>query len=480
MNNSQKNGGVEPTVMVIFGATGDLAQTKLFPALFDLFQKGLLAKKFKLVAFGRREMDDIGYQAFIRDAILTRRADSAKEGLEGFLTSIRYVKGDFNELESYQNLAEALANTDREFNVCSNKLFYLAVPPSLYELILTKLSRSGLTIPCGNGQGWTRVLIEKPFGKDTETARRLDRLLGKLFKEIQIFRIDHYLAKETVQNILAFRFSNSLFEPIWNRKHIERIEIRAFEKSMVGERGALYDGLGALRDVGQNHLLAMLALITMNAPKTYTASAIQKERARVLRKLSLYDSAGVKKVVRAQYRGYQEEKGVRQQSDTETFFSMNVGIRVTRWKGVPIELTAGKAMDEDKTEITIHFRDVDCGPGDIICNRNVLRFRIQPKEGISILFWVKKPGVQVRDTHAQELSFNYADAPETRILPNAYEQVLYDCVRGDQTLFASTDEVEAAWRLITPILEKWGKNEIKSYTPGASLHEIIGEKKGGK
>jgi len=473
MTNGNGKNGVEPTVLVIFGATGDLAQTKLYPSFFDLYVKGFFPKKAVIIAFGRRDLTDESYRRFVRDAITQAKGERDAGKLESFLGMVRYVKGMFEDKDSYRRLAESLGSADQAFNVCSNKLFYLAVPPSLYELILLNLSRSGLTIPCGNGEGWTRVLIEKPFGKDIETARKLDRLLGKLFREVQIFRIDHYLAKETIQNILAFRFANALFEPIWNRKNIERIEIRVFETEGVNSRGALYDGLGTLRDVGQNHLLTMLALIAMDYPKIPSATATQKERARTLKKLTLFGHAGVQKVIRAQYNGYLSENGVSKDSDTETFFSLTAEIRNARWKGVPIELSAGKALSENKAEIRVHFKDVNCGPGDIVCNRNTLTFRIQPNEGISILFWVKKPGVDIRATHPQTLSFNYADAPETRMLPNAYEQVLYDCFRGDQTLFASTEEVEAAWKFVTPLLEKWKKNELKRYEKGTTFEKLI-------
>lgn len=473
MANGNGKNGIEPTALVVFGATGDLAQKKIYPSLFDLFSKGLLPKKFVVIAFGRRDFNDESYRSFVREAIESKKKGSDPSSLTSFLSTVRYIKGDFDDLSTYQKLSDGLADTDKQFNVCANKLFYLAVPPALYETILLKIHKSGLTIPCANGEGWTRVLIEKPFGKDIQTARRLDRLLGKLFKEVQIFRIDHYLAKETVRNILAFRFSNAIFEPIWNRKYIERIEIRAFEKDTVGSRGVLYDGLGALRDVGQNHLLSMLSLIAMEYPKNFSAQELQKARAQVVKNFASFGSSAIKKIVRGQYRGYTAESGVAADSQTETFFSLTTYLKGSRWKGVPIELSAGKGLSENRAEIRVHFKDVDSGARDVVTNRNILTFRIQPDEGISILFWVKKPGLKETGVHPQTLSFNYADTPETTMLPDAYEQVLYDCLRGDQTLFASTDEVEAAWKLVTPVLEKWGKNTVVQYDCGASFENII-------
>ncbi len=459
-------------MLVIFGATGDLAQSKLYPALFDLFSKNVLPRKFSITAFARREYTDETYRQFVRAALVARKSSAPEKALDDFLGLIRYVKGDFDDDASYHALATYLSKVDADFNICSNKLFYLAVPPSLYENILNRLSSSGLTIPCGGDEGWTRVLIEKPFGNNIETARRLDQLLGKLFDESQIFRIDHYLAKETLQNILVFRFSNSLFEPIWNRTYIERIEIQMYEQASAAGRGAFYDPIGALRDVGQNHLLAMLSLITMEYPENFSATAIQKERARVLKALTPITGSLVRKVVRGQYEGYRQEKGVQESSTTETFFSLVAFVKNSRWKGVPIEISAGKALSQTKTEITIHFKDVSMSSQDVKTNPNRLTFRIQPNEGISILFWVKKPGFE-NVARPEELSFNYADNAETKLMPDAYERVLYDCVRGDQTLFASTTEMEAAWKFITPILSRWKNNPLRTYRKGEAVENII-------
>lgn len=477
-----KNGnGVDPTIIVIFGATGDLAQRKLFPALFELFLKNRLPKKFKILAFARREFSDESYRAFVREAVI-RKGPTDEAHLGAFLENVNYVRGTFDDDVSYRMLGEVISRIDEHFNICANKLFYLAVPPNHYENLLTRLSRSGLTVACGGHEGWTRILIEKPFGRDIHTAQRLDALLGKLFRETQVFRIDHYLAKEAVQNLLVFRFSNSLFEPVWNRKHIDRIEIRVFEKAdkaSVSTRAAFYDPLGELRDVGENHVLAMLSLITMEHPERLSAAEIHKARAKVLRSLAPITGASVKKIIRARYAGYRLEPGVAPDSNTETFFSFVTHVRNSRWKGVPIELSAGKALSETKTEIRVHFKDVNTGRGDYRSKRNTLTFRIQPNEGISICFWVKRPGFD-NETYEQTLSFNYSDADETRTLPDAYQRVLLDAVRGDQMLFSSTAEMEAQWRFITPILEKWGSNPMREYEPGSTFESVVANHKNGK
>jgi glucose-6-phosphate 1-dehydrogenase len=462
----------EPTILVLFGATGDLAQRKIFPSLLDLYNKDLLPKKFKIVAFGRRDWSETQYREFVSSALNQSKVVDESRKI-AFLDLITYEKGLFDDDAAFSALGKRLSFIDTDFNICTNKLFYLAVPPNLYELILSKLSKSGLSIPCGGEKGWTRILIEKPFGKNLEDAERIDRLLGKQFKEIQIFRIDHYLAKETLLNILAFRFSNSIFEPLWNRKYIESISIKMFESSLVGSRGAFYDGIGALRDIGQNHLLAMLSLVTMEHPKVFNSDNIRKERQRVLKRLVIPGRNEIRKIIRGQYEGFKESQGVSADSDTETFFRLTTSIKGSRWSGVPIELTAGKGVGTTKTEITIEFKDVKTFFHDIKTNKNKLIFRVQPDEGISVMFWVKTPGFESFKVHSEKLSFNYSDSDITKIVPEAYERVLFDCIRGDQTLFATTGEVEAQWRFINPILKNWKTSEMKIYRSGTNPEEII-------
>jgi len=453
-----------PTMLVIFGATGDLSQRKLIPALFHLFAAGYLPQAFQIVGVSRRDIGDAGYQSLAREVLLPFSLGKESE-LEQFLTHLTYLAADFSKPESYERLSDHLIAVEGTMGQCANKLFYLAVPPASYETIFRELADSGLTIPCSDETGWTRVLVEKPFGNDNETAQKLDALLGLLFKEDQIFRIDHYLAKEALQDVLMFRFSNALFEPVWNSEYIDHVEIKLYESARVSGRGSFYDGVGALRDVGQNHALQMLALIAMENPGMFSAERIREARAHVLGHVAPLDTADV---VRGQYDGYRIEEGVGPDSMTETYFRIKLSLESERWRGVPFYLESGKALAESKTEITVHFK----APKDCLCDMpghdhgNVITFRIQPNEGITVLFWARRSGF-APGLEPKQLSFSYRDesAPLVRI-PDAYERVLYDAVMGDQILFTSTDEVMAAWRIITPILELWKNEPLHAYEAG--------------
>ncbi len=461
----------KPTVIVIFGATGDLCIRKLIPSFFGLYKKGMLPKNFRIVAFSRRPMSDKGYYAFLKDE-QKRRKLPVLQGPEfkKFLKNVSYQQGLFDDPVSYKNLKKKLIGMDnQEFKRCSNKLFYLAVPPDLYQPILKNLSYHGLTIACSDGDGWTRILIEKPFGRDDETAKNLDHMLGKLFREEQIFRIDHYLAKETLQNILMFRFSNMLFEPIWNNQSIEKVEIKIYEKIDVEGRGAFYDNIGALRDVGQNHILRMLALIAMENPHTLDPNAVRSERYKVMKSLQPIRGADVKKyTVRGQYKGYRNEPSVDKNSTTETYFKIKAFINNKRWKGIPFYLESGKAMKESKAEILVYLKESGAYlcPNEGGCDfQNVIAFKIQPEEGIAIRFWAKKPGL-VSVLEPRELSFLYNDVKTKEKTVDAYERVLFDCIKGDQTFFTSTDEVLASWQFVTPIIESWKKAKLHIYSKG--------------
>jgi glucose-6-phosphate 1-dehydrogenase len=321
-----------------------------------------------------------------------------------------------------------------------------------------------LTEPCADETGWTRVLIEKPFGHDLEGAKSLDKLLGKLFKEEQIFRIDHYLAKEALQNILAFRFSNSLFEPIWKREFVDKIHIKLYEKDGVGDRGESYDPIGALKDVGQNHMLMMLAAVAMDRPKAFTAPLIREERTKVLSKLVVPKEPAKKCTLKGQYKGYISETGVPVKSTTETYFRIKAYVNSSRWKRVPIYLESGKALSEAKTEIDVYFKG-----GKNEMEQNILTFRIQPDEGIKVKFFVKTPGYEFK-TEPKTLKFKYADqiSSQWQDIPNDYERLIHDAFIGDQTLFASTKEILASWKFIAAIMKGWNELPLAVYEKGAN------------
>jgi len=460
-----------PTIFVIFGATGDLSLRKLLPALYDLYVKEKLPLRFEIVAFARRPFTDDSFRELSKSEIIKRKAENPK--LEQFLKHIRYVQGLFDTIDSYDSLGKTLLLVDeKEFGTCSNKLFYLAVPPSFYESIITHLSSSGLTIPCGGEKGWTRVLVEKPFGNNLVAAERLDMLLGKLFKEEQIFRIDHYLAKETIQNILAFRFGNSIFEPLWSKDYVEKVEIILYERSSVEGRGSFYDAIGALRDVGQNHMLQMFALVAMEVPKELSAEAIRAARAHALESLKLFSKKEFsERVKRMRYKGFLQEPGVASDSRTETFFSITAESKLARWKNVPFILESGKAMSRQETRIQVFFKkdSLLIKKGDNEPVGNVLTFRIQPTEGIDISIAAKKPGLGTV-VEERTLSFEYGNSGTEKM--DAYEKVLLDAVRGDQTLFMSTEEMKAEWNFVMPILENWGTVPLGEYEKGSSPENL--------
>lgn len=429
----------------------------------------MLPKNFRIVAFSRRQMSDSQYHDFIKTEQKLRKLQVLQgPEFQKFLKHLSYQRGLFDDAESYKNLKRKLIDLDlKTFKHCSNKLFYLAVPPDLYPTILENISRYGLTIACSDGDGWTRILIEKPFGRDDETAKKLDMLLSKLFREEQIFRIDHYLAKETLQNILMFRFSNSLFEPNWNAQHIEKVELKIHEKLDVEGRGAFYDKIGTLRDVGQNHLLRMLALIAMENPQKMDAASIRRERSQVMKVLDPVQPKNIsKQTVRGQYIGYRNEDGIAKNSTTETYFKIKAYISNKRWQGVPFYMESGKAMNTSEACIKVYLKTTNAHPSPDGSNQNIIKFNIQPQEGISILFWAKKPGL-FSTLEPHELHFNYDESVGKGKTVQAYERVLFDCIKGDQTFFASTEEVLASWKFVTPIIANWKKTKLHSYKKGS-------------
>lgn len=451
-----------PTVFIIFGATGDLMKKKIIPSLFHLYIHQKLPKLFRIIGFSRRDITLEEFKKYLNEIVETTTQNAfTKEQVDGFVNLFMYQKGDFQKLEYYKEVASNLGIVDGGWQVCSNKLFYLAVPPQYYKTIFENLAESGLTIPCGPDEGWTRVIVEKPFGNDLKTAEDLDTLLGKLFKEEQIYRIDHYLAKQMLQNILSFRFANSLFEEMWNRDHIERIDINLLEDIGVEGRGPFYESLGALRDVGQNHLLQMLALITMEAPKILEANDVRKKRAEILETLKIPTREEVIKTsFRGQYKGYLDVKGVEKDSTTETYFKVKAFLEHPRWKGVPITLQSGKRLQRRK-DIIVSFKHPEpclCPPNGPHYKNRII-FSLEPREGITIEFWSKKPGL---DFALQKRNFNFLfrNVKRKPQYIEEYEKLIMDCITGNQLLFISTEEIEAMWRYTDPILEVWEKNEV--------------------
>ncbi|MBW3538579.1 glucose-6-phosphate dehydrogenase [Candidatus Parcubacteria bacterium] len=455
-----------PTVLILLGVTGDLAAKKIVPALYDLFTKKMLPHQLAVVGVGRRDWDDAVLRGYLQE-VVQKHAGKATD-LDRFLELFSYHLGRFEDEGSYRRLDQKIKAIDDGWGVCANKLFYLSVSPGFYELIITQLASSGLTEPCSDETGWTRVLIEKPFGQDQATARQLDELLARYFEESQIYRIDHYLAKEMLQNIMAFRFSNNLFEETWNNRFIDSIDIRLWESVGVEQRGPFYDGVGALRDVGQNHLLQMLAFVTMDQPRALTDRAIREKRSQLLETLQPPDDSQIERTTyRAQYRGYRGIEGVDSKSDTETYFKVKAYLDAIKWRGVPVVMESGKRMGQARKEIVVRFKH----PTPCLCPpeehyRNEIVFALEPHEGIRLHFWAKRPGLGYV-LEERSLDFLLRGEVKKSQYTEEYEKLLLDCIVGDQTLFISTAEVRAMWRFVDPIAGAWqaGRVELDSYEP---------------
>jgi glucose-6-phosphate 1-dehydrogenase len=460
----------EPTIFVIFGATGDVVAQKVIPALWHLREKKVLPALFRIIGVSRRKVPDAEFQSHIRTTIAAHAEISTEDPkLTSFAELFSMESGQEGEGVNYDALAKTLGRVDGEWKTCANKLFYLAIPPNAYESTLRELSASGLTEECSDETGWTRILVEKPIGSDGETSEKIDTLLGSLFEEKQIHRIEHYLAKEMLRNIITFRFSNNLFENAWDNTTIESIHIRLWEMLGVEKRGSFYDGVGALRDVGQNHLLQMLALVTMERPTSYTADAIREQRAKLLASLTPPKSKDIAtSTFRGQYDGYRNIVGVDPNSETETFFKIRTELNTKRWKGVPITLESGKRMEERAKDIVITFKHPEpclCPAGGEHLKNRVI-FSIEPTEGITIEFWAKKPG-HGYEIEKRSFDFLLRDQEKRSRYVEEYEKLILDGINGDQTLFVSTDELRSMWRFIDPIIASWRKGEAKlsTYTP---------------
>jgi glucose-6-phosphate 1-dehydrogenase len=466
-----------PFTMVIFGATGDLAGRKLLPALWALWRERYLPSNFAVVGVGRKEKPAQVFREEVRKSIVEfgKVGSAESAGLTDFLTHIFYQRSDVTSTAGMQALATGVQELEKERKLPGNRLFYLAVDPEFFGPIVEGLAGTQM-VRSEVEQPWTRVIIEKPFGHDLESAIALDRHVLRFFRPDQIYRIDHYLGKETVQNLLAFRFGNSIFEPLFNRHHVDHVQITVAETvGMEGKRGTFYDHTGALRDVVQNHMLQLLALVAMDPPATLKSGDISDSKLKVLRNLVPLRGADVlRSVVRGQYssgtiadqqvRAYRDEDGVGKASNTETYVALRTEIGSWRWAGVPFLLRTGKRLPQRATEIAIQFklpplflfRTVECA-GDFCdlteSTPNVLVFRIQPNEGINLSFSAKRPGMQL-DLHAVRFNFDYNGSFQ-QALPEAYERLILDAARGDGTLFMRSDELEAAWAFVTPILNAW-------------------------
>jgi glucose-6-phosphate 1-dehydrogenase len=459
---------VQPCVLVIFGATGELTRLKLMPALFNLHCKGLLPPGLAVLGCARSKLSNDEFRARVRQLCrATSDTHASEEEWRRFSQRLFYEPGSFSDPGLFQRIKHTLEHIDETCPTGHNRLYYLATLPSSYPIIVEQLKHARLVNERGD-QPFTRIVIEKPFGHDLDSARALNETLRKAFREQQIYRIDHYLGKETIQNILMFRFANTIFEPVWNRQHIDHIQITDFEPMGVGNRGRYYEEAGVLRDMVQNHLLQILAVVAMEPPISFEAEAVRDKKVEVFRALRpMYgdeDVAG--NTVRGQYgkdtsghgNAYREEPEVNPESVTPTYVALKVHVDNWRWQGVPFYIRTGKRLKMDRTEVMIQFCRIPfCLFGeDRVCSRiepNRLILRIEPEEGISLRFGLKVPGTDM-DIDDVNMRFSYRDAYKQE-LPTAYERLLLDLLRGQAGLFARRDTVEEAWRFITPILDSW-------------------------
>ncbi|EIJ74775.1 glucose-6-phosphate dehydrogenase [Haemophilus haemolyticus] len=458
--------------IVIFGASGDLTHRKLIPALYNLYKIGRLSENFSVLGVARSELNDETFREKMREALI-HNEETTPETLDAFCSHLYYQAVNTSDAQDYGKLVPRLDELHDKYQTCGNTLYYMSTPPSLYGVIPECLAAHGLNT---EEYGWKRIIVEKPFGYDEKTAQALDVQIHRFFEEHQIYRIDHYLGKETVQNLLVLRFSNGWFEPLWNRNFIDYVEITGAESIGVEERGGYYDGSGAMRDMFQNHLLQVLAMVAMEPPAIINANSMRDEVAKVMHSLRPLTAEDMEhNLVLGQYtaaeingkmeKGYLEEKGVPADSRTETYIALRCEIENWRWAGVPFYVRTGKRLPARVTEIVIHFKTTPHPVFSQNAPENKLIIRIQPDEAISMRFGLKKPGAGFE---AKEVSmdFRYADLAGAQVL-TAYERLLLDAMKGDATLFARTDAVHAAWKFVQPILDyKANGGRIHEYEAG--------------
>jgi glucose-6-phosphate 1-dehydrogenase len=465
----------EPCVIVVFGATGDLTARKILPAIYNLRRAGLLPPETTVVGFSRRQLSDDEYRNMAREALDSHSRVPVEQALwDDFAQGIFYQPGQFGERSNYRDLAERLEQIDAARGTRGNRLFYLATPPSAYTEIVRNLGRVKLDRE-GERVGWARIVVEKPFGHDLASAGQLNDALMSVFDESQVYRIDHYLGKETVRNLLVFRFGNGIFEPLWNRRYVDHVQITVAESGGVDGRGAFYEEAGATRDILQNHLLQVLTLIAMEPPIAFEADALRDEKVRVLRAIdpNWTDARARAQIVRGQYTagwvgdeqvpGYREEKEVDPESKVDTFVALKLEVQNWRWADVPFYLRTGKRLARRATEIAIQFKLPPLmlfGESATPPEANLLALRIQPDEGIMLRFAAKVPELGL-DVRSVNMDFTYGHS-FTRDAPEAYETLLLDAMLGDASLFTRADEVEAAWGIVTPLIETWRSWDEKS------------------
>jgi glucose-6-phosphate 1-dehydrogenase len=467
-----------PSGLVIFGVTGDLSRKKLMPAVYDLANRGLLPPGFSLVGFARRDWEDQDFAQVVHDAVREHaRTEFREEVWQQLAEGMRFIPGDFDDDTAFELLRSTVDELDKARGTGGNFAFYLSVPPKFFPKVVQQLKKHGLAK--APGKAWRRAVIEKPFGHDLASARKLNALLHDVFEPEEVFRIDHYLGKETVQNILALRFANQMYEPIWNRSFVDHVQITMAEDIGIGGRAGYYDGIGAARDVIQNHLLQLMALTAMEEPIAFDADALLTEKLKVLKSVRLCDDLGTSTVL-GQYAagwqggekavGYLQEEGIDPHSKTDTYAAVKVGIDNRRWAGVPFYLRTGKRLGRRVTEIAVVFQRAPHSPFDHTATeelgKNAIVIRVQPDEGVTVRFGSKVPGtsMEIRDV---SMDFAYGES-FTESSPEAYERLILDVLLGDSNLFPRTEEVELSWQILDPIERYWDQHGRPAQYPSGT------------